>query len=98
MALAEYRAGLVEARHFAAALRCTTPSVSPKDQRVYNALRSKLKSARGHLNEPAPGALESGAPGSAAGGEPSQPGDGTRDMTERSDCGQGEPLQPMETA
>eukprot|EP00873_Tetraselmis_striata_P015255 jgi/Tetstr1/435519/TSEL_024423.t1 len=90
--------GLVEARHFAAALRSTTPSVSPKDQRVYNALRSKLKSARGHLNEPAPGALESGAPGSAAGGEPSQPGDGTRDMTERSDCGQGEPLQPMETA
>lgn len=48
----------VAARHFAAALRQVQPSVSRKDQRMYDALRHKLRSSRGHLRreeEPAVG-------------------------------------------
>ena len=40
---------LVEQRHFETAVANTNPSVSSKDQRVYNALRNKLKSSRGRL-------------------------------------------------
>jgi hypothetical protein len=78
-------AGLVEARHFAAALRSITPSVSAKDQRVYNALRSKLKSSRGHLNGATAAETTEGG-GGAAPITISASGD-ARDMTERSDCG-----------
>ena len=48
----------VAARHFAGALRQVQPSVSRKDQRMYDALRHKLRSSRGHLRrdeEPAVG-------------------------------------------
>jgi SpoVK/Ycf46/Vps4 family AAA+-type ATPase len=33
----------VHMRHFEAALRCVQPSVSAKDQRVYDTLRQKLR-------------------------------------------------------
>ena len=39
----------VAARHFAAALRQVQPSVSRQDQRMYDALRLRLRSSRGHL-------------------------------------------------
>ncbi|KAH7622055.1 hypothetical protein Ndes2526B_g02879 [Nannochloris sp. 'desiccata'] len=39
----------VAARHFQAALRQVQPSVSRKDQRMYDALRYKLRSSRSHL-------------------------------------------------
>lgn len=40
---------LVSAAHFAAAAQRVQPSVSRKDQRMYDALRLRLRSARGHL-------------------------------------------------
>ncbi len=36
--------------HFRAALQRVPPSVSAKDRRLYDALRSQLASSRGHLN------------------------------------------------
>jgi ribosome biogenesis ATPase len=39
----------VAARHFQAALQQVQPSVSRKDQRMYDALRYKLRSSRSHL-------------------------------------------------
>ena len=36
-------------RHFEAAMRRVAPSVSRKDQRVYDQLRRSLRSTRGHL-------------------------------------------------
>ncbi|KAK9819384.1 hypothetical protein WJX81_005033 [Elliptochloris bilobata] len=45
---------LVQARHFDAALRRVFPSVSRQDQRVYDALRLKLRST---TLQPAPGAV-----------------------------------------
>lgn len=41
---------LVEIRHFEAALSRVSPSVSRKDQKVYESLRNKLRAARGRLN------------------------------------------------
>jgi len=46
---AEQQPATVEERHFLAALSSITPSVSAKDQKVYNALRTKLRSSRGRL-------------------------------------------------
>ncbi len=40
---------LVEERHFEAALGRVMPSVSKKDQRAYDALRTRLRSSRGHI-------------------------------------------------
>ena len=40
----------VAKRHFQAAMRRVTPSVSRKDQRVYNQLKSSLCSTRGRLD------------------------------------------------
>ena len=37
-------------RHFEAAMRRVAPSVSRKDQRVYDQLRRSLRSTRGHLD------------------------------------------------
>jgi ribosome biogenesis ATPase len=54
----------VAARHFQAALRQVQPSVSRKDQRMYDALRYKLRSSRSHLKreEDAPAAAEAAEP------------------------------------
>ena len=41
---------LVHTHHFEQALQRVGPSVSKKDQRVYDALRWQLRSSRGHLN------------------------------------------------
>ena len=41
---------LVHTHHFQQALQGVAPSVSKKDQRVYDALRWQLRSSRGHLN------------------------------------------------
>ena len=41
---------LVHIHHFEQALQRVAPSVSKKDQRVYDALRWQLRSSRGHLN------------------------------------------------
>ena len=41
---------LVHTHHFEQALQRVGPSVSRKDQRVYDALRWQLRSSRGHLN------------------------------------------------
>ena len=41
---------LVHIHHFEQALHRVAPSVSKKDQRVYNALRWQLRSSRSHLN------------------------------------------------
>lgn len=41
---------LVHTRHFQQALQRVAPSVSKKDQKVYDALRWQLRSSRGHLN------------------------------------------------
>ncbi|DBA66741.1 TPA: hypothetical protein ACH3X2_001890 [Trebouxia sp. C0005] len=41
---------LVHIHHFEQALQRVTPSVSKKDQRVYDALRWQLRSTRSHLN------------------------------------------------
>lgn len=41
---------LVHTHHFQQALQRVAPSVSKKDQRVYDALRWQLRSSRGHLN------------------------------------------------
>lgn len=72
-------AAVVEQRHFLAALSTINPSVSPKDQRVYNALRNKLKSSRGRLASTAPTEAENlmptpmeGASSDAAGLNPGE--------------------------
>ena len=60
------------ARHFGAALRQVQPSVSRKDQRMYDALRHKLRSSRGHLRrdaEPAVGELMDEGGGGGGGGD-----------------------------
>ena len=41
---------LVHIHHFEQALQRVVPSVSRKDQKVYEALRWQLRSSRGHLN------------------------------------------------
>ena len=41
---------LVHTHHFQQALQRVAPSVSKKDQKVYDALRWQLRSSRGHLN------------------------------------------------
>ncbi len=41
---------LVHIHHFEQALQRVAPSVSKKDQRVYDALRWQLRSSRSHLN------------------------------------------------
>jgi ribosome biogenesis ATPase len=56
------------ARHFEAALARVQPSVSRADQRMYDAMRARLRRARGHLRPeaaPAGGAAEDGAGGGA---------------------------------
>ena len=44
-------------RHFEAAMRRVAPSVSRKDQRVYDQLRRSLRSTRGHLDATVSGAM-----------------------------------------
>lgn len=69
---------LVQPHHFAAAMQRVQPSVSRKDQRMYDALRLRLRSSRGHLRpeEPAgtaapPDGAADGAPGATgAAGDP----------------------------
>jgi ribosome biogenesis ATPase len=57
----------VQPHHFAAAVRLVQPSVSRKDQRMYDALRLRLRSSRGHLRaEEAPAPTE--APAATDGG------------------------------
>ncbi len=66
---------LVSAAHFAAAAQRVQPSVSRKDQRMYDALRLRLRSARGHLRPeeggaaPTEGVPAAGAADGADGGE-----------------------------
>jgi ribosome biogenesis ATPase len=55
---------LVHACHFEAACRLVQPSVSRKDQQAYNALRTRLRSSRGHLRPDA----DAAPPGEAGGG------------------------------
>ncbi|KXZ48460.1 CDC48 protein [Gonium pectorale] len=59
-------------RHFQAALNRVQPSVSRRDQRSYEALRLRLRSARSHIQpvvaEDADGAASGGANGAAAAG------------------------------
>ena len=63
-------APLVEMRHFELAMGRVQPSVSRKDNRMYEALRAKLRSARGHLQaEAAEVAQPSDAAGGGDGGE-----------------------------
>ncbi|GAB4818827.1 hypothetical protein N2152v2_005873 [Parachlorella kessleri] len=68
----------VTMRHFELAMQRVQPSVSRNDQRMYDALRLRLRSSRGHL-QPEDGAQPSEAPGitMAAGGVPV---DGPQDM------------------
>ncbi len=47
---------LVQPHHFAAAMQRVQPSVSRKDQRMYDALRLRLRSSRGHLRPEEPAA------------------------------------------
>lgn len=54
---------MVRARHFQLALTKVTPSVSRRDQRVYDQLRSKIRTARAH-------AITSGEPAEGGGGGP----------------------------
>ncbi|KAL4452367.1 hypothetical protein ABPG75_008029 [Micractinium tetrahymenae] len=57
---------LVQPHHFAAAMQRVQPSVSRKDQRLYDALRLRLRSSRGHLRPEEPAgtaAAPDGAPG-----------------------------------
>ena len=58
-------AALVGMHHFELAMRQVQPSVSRKDQRMYDGLRLRLRSARGHLQP------EEAAPSEA----PAQPPD-----------------------
>jgi len=44
-------------RHFQAAMRRVAPSVSRKDQRVYDQLRRSLRSTRGHLDATVSGTM-----------------------------------------
>ena len=44
----------VHTHHFQQALQRVAPSVSKKDQKVYDALRWQLRSSRGHLNPQVP--------------------------------------------
>lgn len=62
-------APIVAARHFQHAARHVQPSVSRKDQRMYDALRLRLRSSRGHLQPdgedarpPAPAGMGQGLP------------------------------------
>lgn len=77
---------LVCARHFASAAVRVTPSVSRADQRIYDALRTKLRASRSHLkpegrSETQAGPSETQARGPAEDME-QEPGDdgGPRDM------------------
>jgi ribosome biogenesis ATPase len=81
-------AALVGVRHFEAALGRVQPSVSRKDQRVYEALRSKLRAARGHLNGGAAAAGGGAASAAVSGGG----GEGEGGRAEASDG-----ARPMET-
>jgi SpoVK/Ycf46/Vps4 family AAA+-type ATPase len=82
-------AALVGVRHFDAALSRVQPSVSRKDQRVYEALRSKLRAARGHLGGGA-AAAGAGAASAAVSG-----GGGAGDDAGRPEASDG--ARPMET-
>jgi len=59
---------LVERRHFVMSLSRVQPSVSRKDQRMYDSLRLKLRSTRGHLRGERDASREGGQPGTASGG------------------------------
>ncbi|GBF93534.1 ribosome biogenesis ATPase [Raphidocelis subcapitata] len=76
----------VEGRHFDAAAARVQPSVSRKDQRVYEALRSKLRAARGHL-------VGAGSAAASGGGEGDGGGGGGEAQPEASDG-----ARPMDTA
>lgn len=62
----------VERRHFMASLSRVQPSVSRKDQRMYDSLRLKLRSSRGHLR----GASDGGRAKSSGGGVEEEGGGG----------------------
>ena len=82
--------------HFAAAMARVQPSVSRKDQRMYDGLRLRLRSARGHLKpeEEAPGmAGEATAGGGAGAPAPTAGGD---DMLSADNGGGGDGGAPME--
>ncbi|KAI8471849.1 MAG: P-loop containing nucleoside triphosphate hydrolase protein [Monoraphidium minutum] len=82
----------VEARHFEAAVGRVQPSVSRKDQKVYEALRSKLRAARGHLGGGGGGA--GGGGGGGGGGAPSAAlSGGGEELPEASDG-----ARPMDSA
>ena len=81
---------LVRPHHFGGAMQRVQPSVSRKDQRMYDALRLRLRSSRGHLRPE-----EGGAAATDAGALP-PPGDATgpADMSAADGGGGGE--GPME--
>lgn len=62
---------LVQPHHFEAAMQRVQPSVSRKDQRMYDALRLRLRSSRGHLRPEEPAATAAppdGGPGATTAG------------------------------
>ena len=59
----------VEARHFEGAMARVQPSVSRKDSRMYEALRVRLRSSRGHLRPEEPTPSEAPPSGLGGGGE-----------------------------
>jgi SpoVK/Ycf46/Vps4 family AAA+-type ATPase len=70
---------LVHPRHFEAAARAVQPSVSRQDQRMYDALRLRLRSSRGHLRPEegaaAPTPSEAAQPAAADEGGAAEPAD-----------------------
>ena len=86
---------LVCARHFEAAARRVQPSVSRKDQRMYDALRLRLRSARGHLRPEDDAGGATAAPTEAAGAPPADAG-GPADMSAAEGVGGGGEGAPMD--
>jgi ribosome biogenesis ATPase len=70
---------LVYARHFEAALPRVVPSVSRKDQRVYDSLRNKIRRTRAHIEEGGGGGEEGAAALGGGGALPLGGGDGSGD-------------------
>ena len=81
---------LVRAHHLEAAARRVQPSVSRKDQRMYDALRLRLRSARGHLRPEEEGG---GAPTEAPVAMPPGDGMGPADMSAAEGGGEGAPME-----
>ena len=85
-------AALVRGRHFEAALARVRPSVSKRDQRVYDQLRSKLRTARGHVTAGEPSGGGAGTGGAAGVGD-----GGAAEVSAEGGGGGGGAL-PMDTA